>query len=65
MSDMLGNKYKTECRLSLDVGVDSFRMAVTVGDEVFEAGSSKEFVKNAEKRFRTEKMRKSKSLRDL
>ena len=33
MSDMLGNKYKTECRLSLDVGVDSFRMAVTVGDE--------------------------------
>lgn len=33
MSDMLGNKYKTECRLSLDVGMDSFRMAVTVGDE--------------------------------
>ena len=34
-SDMLGNKYKTECRLSLDVGVDSFRMATTVGDEEY------------------------------
>lgn len=32
-SDLLGNKYKTECHLSLDVGVDSFRMATTVGDE--------------------------------
>jgi hypothetical protein len=33
ISDILGNKYKTECRLTLDVGVNSFRMATTVGDE--------------------------------